>query len=106
MEVSKYNGWTNYETWALALWLSNEESMANWIGKSLGKFDEDYDGAEWLKAYCQEHFDLIFEQIKEGTFWKDIMNDLFCASLSEVNWFEIAVNMKEERDEDEGDEDD
>jgi hypothetical protein len=21
-----YNGWTNYETWAVSLWLGNEES--------------------------------------------------------------------------------
>lgn len=25
--MSKYNGWTNYETWNVALWLGNDESL-------------------------------------------------------------------------------
>ena len=30
-EERKYNGWTNYETWATALWLDNErESYDYW----------------------------------------------------------------------------
>ena len=24
-----YNGWTNYETWNVALWLGNDETMYN-----------------------------------------------------------------------------
>jgi hypothetical protein len=92
---TKYNGWTNYETWALALWLSNDESMSNFLGRTLYDIEKDYDGADWLKGYCEEKFDDIFEHISNyREFWRDIMRDLFNASLSEVNWFEIAVNMR------------
>jgi hypothetical protein len=29
----KYNGWTNYETWNVALWLDNEQSSErHWRG--------------------------------------------------------------------------
>lgn len=26
MENEKYNGWTNYDTWLVVLWLNNDES--------------------------------------------------------------------------------
>jgi hypothetical protein len=27
MEMTEYNGWTNYETWNVALWVDNDESV-------------------------------------------------------------------------------
>ena len=29
--MTKYNGWSNYETWNFKLWLDNEESVHNYI---------------------------------------------------------------------------
>jgi hypothetical protein len=29
MKSSNYNGWANYETWNVALWLQNDESLYN-----------------------------------------------------------------------------
>lgn len=28
MTTQKYNGWSNYETWCVSLWLSNEQHVA------------------------------------------------------------------------------
>ena len=29
MTAQTYNGWANYETWNVALWLGNDETMYN-----------------------------------------------------------------------------
>jgi len=57
-----YNGWTNYETWNVALWLQNDEVIYNHAkqNKNLGykqwacRFRDEYgefataDGVQWL----------------------------------------------------------
>ena len=30
IEDTTYNGWTNYETWNVALWIGNEEGLYHW----------------------------------------------------------------------------
>ena len=29
--MTRYNGWSNYETWNFKLWLDNDESVHNYI---------------------------------------------------------------------------
>ena len=37
-EKTNYNGWANYETWNVALWLQNDETMYN-VAKHYSTFD-------------------------------------------------------------------
>lgn len=95
-ENKKYNGWTNYETWVTALWLDNDEDLYNELNI---KAKELY--AEATKEYNIE------DSIKEATYKlsleiqsliedntptanNGVYTDLLNASISEINWYEIA----------------
>ena len=94
-----YNGWTNYETWNVALWLDNDrteyevtrsKARAYRIGGALhegrtaaGEF------ADWLQEYVDETRPEI-----PASMWSDLLS----AAFSEVNWYEIAENLLAEDD--------
>jgi len=92
MTTKEYNGWTNYETWLVKLWMDNEEGthrmfqdMADEYLKTDGE-DSPLGLADAIKEAHQE-------SLPELTgFAGDLMN----AALSEVNWFEIAESLFEE----------
>jgi|SRR6185436_6966929 len=99
MTHKEYNGWYNYESWLVSLWIDNEESsQAYWAEQAqeawdrTGKDDDDrkLDASCFLAASLKDHFEES-NPCTEG-FWADLMG----AALSEVNWHEIAENMLEE----------
>lgn len=83
-----YNGWTNYETWAVKLWMDNDQGLYNmfreWTAES-----ETYELSERIKDFFEEENPL--NEMPSGVY-----HDLLNAALSEVNWYEIAENLKED----------
>ena len=54
-KASNYNGWTNYETWAVKLWFDNEEATyRNWMERARswkGREDDAYQSPRsWRKS--------------------------------------------------------
>ena len=97
MTDTKYNGWTNYETWNCALWIDNSGEQSYWSEVAQEVFDDSeadknftrserasFDLADRLK----EHFEEAASQWMpdQASFFADMLN----ASLSSVNWQEIA----------------
>lgn len=65
IETKKYNGWTNYQTWNVALWIGNDEGLYE-----LAKTCHDYE------AFTNELKDLsgnapISFQTPDGVSWTD-----------------------------------
>src|SRR4051794_40145286 len=104
MERKEYNGWSNYETWNLALWIGNEEGSHNYWRERTREVYRD--------TAAEEHFtrreraaitlaDLLKEETEENApevqgFYGDILS----AAISEVNWYEIATHwVDDEADE-------
>jgi hypothetical protein len=114
-EAKTYNGWTNYETWNVALWIDNDQgSQEHWQEQAQDAYDNaevqktrsfthDEQAVLDLSTTLKDHFEAEWEEIKEAagkhvhissSMWADLMG----AALSEVNWHEIAEHMIEEVD--------
>ena len=87
MTKNKYNGWTNYETWNVNLWLSNDEPTHRYCVDLAEEFPNEAELAERL-----EEFAMVFKPELEASMFSDMLN----ASLREVNWREIAEAYLEE----------
>lgn len=108
MNDKTYNGWTNYETWVVKLWMDNDEySHDNWVrtaryiyehdAKEQPHFTKMEDAvvilADRLKNDHEEAKDEILEHMKlNASLWADLLG----AALSETNWHEIAENLLED----------
>lgn len=102
-----YNGWTNYETWAVNLWLTNEQHTAERLTElarqALADSNDRSDVLESVGADRDNTARHTFaEFVKE---WVDEMMpdlggtlaaDLLGAAMSEVDWYEIATNHIDE----------
>ena len=113
-ETQKYNGWTNYETWNVKLWMDNDQgSQEYWAEQAQDAYDNTEPGEgetledsavstlrESLKAQFEDQKDEILESAKlSSSMWADLLG----AALSEVNWHEIASSLIEDVDKSEED---
>jgi hypothetical protein len=92
----EYNGWKNRETWAMALWLNNDEGFQNQVQELAEEArDEEYPAsrlAEALESFIEELFD--FDNISDNRQLFNMLTDI--GSLYRVNWYEIAQTFIEE----------
>lgn len=100
-----HQGWTNYETWAVALWIDNEEgSQSHWAERA---------GECWAEAEYPEEIhtrseaaryalaDELKETITDGNPLLDtnsLYSDLLTAAIGEANWGEIANSLLDDLD--------
>src|SRR5690349_15289419 len=111
-ENKTYNGWTNYETWNVKLWMDNDQgSYTYYTDLAPEVWDESeaeksftraelaaLDLADRLKDEYEEGMVSLLERSKAtASVWADLLG----AALSEVNWYEIAEHYIDEVDKDE-----
>ena len=91
-----YNGWSNYETWNVALWFDNEPGSYEYRREVSRDHLESADGdkdtavsdvADWLKDDIN---------VRSPDLGASMYADLLNAAISEVNWYEIAKHWVEE----------
>ena len=95
MNRQEYNGWTNYETWNWRLWYGD-----SFDEETVSEHEDVASLANYLKDFTEEQ---AAEISPESGFFADIIN----ASISEVNFDEIAEHLFEDFGVDgDGDDDD
>ena len=111
--MTKYNGWSNYETWNFKLWLDNDESVHNYIIngikkiKAIGYDAETYEVSNFLRSYIDDNMPNLNVSTKSQSvhgsmsdkngFYQDILN----TGLRCINTYEIAESYLEDLKEDE-----
>ena len=113
--MTKYNGWTNYETWNFKLWLDNDEDLHNYIIgeikkiKSIGTshIHEVSEVSNFLRSYIEDNVPNLNVSTRSQSvhglmsdkngFYSDILN----AALRDINTYEIAESYLEDLKEDE-----
>ena|SRR3990172_6722400 len=93
-----YNGWTNYETWATALWIDNEESTYHErqaLAQSFKQDEDDPDSVADVAGYAVRLCDWVQNELMPDL-GASLAADLLGAALSEINWHEIAESWLEE----------
>jgi hypothetical protein len=102
MSDNTYNGWTNYETWAVAIWLDSDQSSdLHWTEQTRRHQERSrncpqvLDGTWTAEAAAKYNLaDQLKEEISGNTpdTIQGVYTDLLNAALTEVNWDEIAAH--------------
>ena len=113
--MSKYNGWSNYETWNFKLWLDNDQDVYNYIIGEIKKIKTSPDNgqnvtfetANFLRSYIDDNMpnlnvstrsqSVLGSMCDKNGFYGDILN----AALRDINTYEIAESYLEDLKEDE-----
>jgi hypothetical protein len=81
-ESTGYNGWSNYETWLVALWLNNDQASYNALEMLKARDESKHCKAESLEELVRELYE--FEPV-------GVVADLVNSAFARVNWMEIVT---------------
>ena len=105
--MTKYNGWSNYETWNFKLWLDNDQDLHNYIMDEIKKIKAFssvpvYEVSNFLRSYIEDNVPNLNVSTRSQSvhgsmsdkngFYQDILN----AGLREINTREIAESYLED----------
>jgi len=92
----KYNGWTNYETWLIGMDLDGNYDRSVYYRVQDMIIDlraEHGDNARALVGNLTDQLEAIYDERDHGC---SVFTDLITASLSRVNWRELAESQLED----------
>ena len=88
MEDRCHNGWTNYETWSIALFIDNESYLQDEVTTIIEENQEDYEAEQQIK-------ELIYNFLEVENLNPYQMH-MINASLEEVNYREIVKTKRDD----------
>ena len=79
---TEYNGWKNYETWLVNLWIDSDGGTGYWAERA----DDVRDVSDLADEMQQFYTELAETEIPASGMFADLFN----SALREVSWYDIA----------------
>ena len=87
-----YQGWTNYETWAVKLWIDNDEGTQEYYHDLVREISKNPEtGIAYLADRLKEEIEEQAPKIEPSMY-----SDLLGAAISEIDFFELAQALLED----------
>ena len=91
----RYNGWTNYETWCVNLWLDNDEGTQSfWAAQAAHEVQDHGDKDEASYPLAKQLEMVVRDEMPE--IGNNMYSDMLGSAISSVDWREIAERMIED----------
>lgn len=87
------NGYSNYETWVVHLWIVNHEEYYNMFRRYITNMPDKYDDfakKNVLSNKIEEFVRIMSPKTKD--FWGDLITNI----MYKINYYEIAIALLEE----------
>jgi len=108
-QATEYNGWPNYETWAVKLWIDNEQPTQEYWFEQAQRAQREAPNADFVKRGIikpeEEARITLARQLKDELeedapdLGASMYADLLGAALGSVAWHRIAEALLEDIDE-------
>ena len=90
--IPQCNGWSNYATWCVGLWLNNEQGLQQTAGEICrAEYEYRCQAEDALKSFVE---DLVFGE--DGQLVTGMAADLLGWALELANWRELVESFQED----------
>ena len=93
-----YNGWTNYETWCLNIWIDNDQYLAERKAELVREVTLHYDDKQVYELSLL--LESMVEELKDNALEVGLLSDLLGGAIGNINFYELAEHYIEDFNED------
>jgi hypothetical protein len=97
-EHERYNGWTNYETWCLNIWIDNDQYLAERKAELIREVSIHYDDKQVYELSLL--LESMVEELREDALQVGLLSDLLGGAIGKINFYELAQHYWEDFNED------
>ena len=93
-----YNGWTNYETWCLNIWIDNDQYLAERKAELVREVTLHYDDKQVYELSLL--LESMVEELKDNALEVGLLSDLLGGAIGKINFYELAEHYINDFNED------